>query len=98
MNEQELAVKLTEVDERGRSNTKRIDKLEQRQDDLDKLVTSVELLAMKQEAVEGDVKEIKTDVKKLSEVPAKRWEKVVDLVLGAVAGAFVAWLIAGGAI
>lgn len=32
INEQEMAVKLTEAEERSKSNTHRIDKLEQRQD------------------------------------------------------------------
>ena len=62
---------------------------------MDKLVTSVERLAVRQESVEGDVKEIKADVKKITETPGKRWEKVVDLLIGAVVGAFCAWLLTG---
>ena len=53
---------------------KRIDTMEDRQDNFDKLVTSVEVLATKQETVETDVKEIKSDVKALAEKPAKRWD------------------------
>lgn len=74
MTTEEMAVKITEVEARSKSNTKRIDTMEERQDNFDKLVTSVEVLAAKQETVETDVKEIKSDVKALAEKPAKRWD------------------------
>ena len=47
------------IDARGKSNTHRINELTEHQVALDRLVTSVEVLATKQETVEGDVKEIK---------------------------------------
>ena len=43
--------------------------------------------------MEGDVKEMKCDVKKLIEKPAKRWEGVVEKVLYTVVGAVVAYLL-----
>ena len=58
MTEQELSVKLTETEQRARSNTHRIEKLEQQQKDLNKLVTAVEVLASREMGVERDVKEI----------------------------------------
>ena len=39
MTEQEISVKLTETEQRAKSNTHRIEKLEQQQKDLNKLVT-----------------------------------------------------------
>lgn len=95
MNLDEMAVKLTETESRSKSNTKRLDKLEERQDAMDRLVTSVEVLATREESVEKDVKEIKGDVKALAEKPAKRWDGIVDKILAALAGGFVAWIIAG---
>lgn len=95
MNPDEIAVKLAETEARSKSNSHRLDKVEERQDALDKMVTAVEVLATKQEVVEGDVKEIKAGVKTLTEKPAKRWEGVVDKILAALAGGFVAWIIAG---
>ena len=85
--------RLTVVEDRSATNAKRLDDMEKRQDDLEDLVGSVKVLATKQQAVESDVKEIKADVKKLNEVPAKRWEKVVEAVLIAIAGAFVGFLL-----
>ena len=38
--------RLTEVEARSRSNTKRLDEMEKRQDDLDELVSTVKVLAL----------------------------------------------------
>ena len=55
MTEQELSVKLAETEQRARSNMHRIEKLEQQQKDLNKLVTAVEVLASREKSVETDV-------------------------------------------
>lgn len=87
---------IAKIDERSQSNMRRLDEQEKRIDNIEELTSSVKVLATREERVESDVKEIKTDVKKLAERPAKRWESLVDKVVAALAGAFVAWLIAGG--
>lgn len=84
------------IDARSKSNTHRINELQEHQSALDKLATSVEVLATKQETVEGDVKEIKEDVKTITGKAGKRWDSIVDKLLAALAGAFLAWLISGG--
>lgn len=85
--------RLTEVEQRSKSNTKRLDEMEKRQDDLEVLTSSVATLAAKQECMESDVKEIKADVKSLAAKPGKRWEAVVDKVVLSVAAAVVAFLL-----
>ena len=95
MTQEDIVRTLTETESRSKSNTKRLDKVEERQDALDRLVTSVEVLATREEGVEKDVKEIKSDVKTLTSKPGKRWEGVVDKALAAVVGGFVAWILAG---
>lgn len=83
------------IDARSKSNTHRIDELQEHQTALDKLATSVEVLATKQETVEGDVKEIKEDVKTMTGKAGKRWEALIDKLIAALAGAFIAWLLSG---
>ena len=83
------------IDARCKSNTHRIDEIQEHQTALDKLATSVEVLATKQETVEGDVKEIKEDVKSMTSRAGKRWDSLVDKLLAALAGAFIAWLLSG---
>lgn len=85
--------RLTEVEARSKSNAHRLDDVERRQDNMDKLTTSVSLLAEREERMESDVKEIKSDVKTLAEKPAKRWEAVVEKALLAVVAAVVAYFL-----
>ena len=97
MTEQEISVKLTETEQRAKSNTHRIEKLEQQQKDLNKLVTAVEVLAVRQESVEGNVKEIRNAVQSITEKPGKRWEALADRVLYLLLGAVFS-LLAQGAV
>ena len=85
--------RLTAVEQRAKSNTKRLDELEQRQDSLEVLASSVASLATKQECMEGDVKEIKADVKTLAAKPGKRWEAIADKAIWAVLAAVIALLL-----
>lgn len=86
--------RLTEVEERSKSNSHRLDDVEKRQDDLDDLVSSVKILADREARVETDVQEIKTDVKSIKEKPGKKWESFWDKVLWAVVAAVLGFLLA----
>lgn len=95
MTEQELSVKLAETEQRARSNMHRIEKLEQQQKDLNKLVTAVEVLASREKSVETDVKEIKADVKTITQKSGRRWDAMIDRVLYALIGAVLSLLMTG---
>lgn len=86
--------RLTEVEDRSKSNTKRIDEMEKRQDDLDDLVTTVKVLATREENVESDVKEIKKDVKDLTGRSGRRWDDLVDKFVWAIAAAGLGFILA----
>lgn len=86
--------RLTAVEDRSKSNTKRIDEMEKRQDDLDDLVTTVKVLATREENVESDVKEIKKDVKDLTGRSGKRWDDLVDKIVWALAAAAIGFILA----
>lgn len=85
--------RLTSVEDRSKSNSHRLEEVERRQDNLDKLATSVEVLALREAAVESDVKEIKSDVKAIAAKPGKRWDGLVDKIILVVATALVTWLL-----
>ena len=95
MNELQMEHRVTAVEKLAGSNQHRIDDMEKRQDNLDELVASVAVFAKEQEHIQADVKEIKADVKALTDKPAKRWESLVDKLLLVAAGAFLGWLAAG---
>lgn len=86
--------RLTEVEDRSKSNTKRLDDMEKRQDNLDDLVGTVKVLADREERVETDVKEIKTDVKELTSKPARRWDNLIAQIITLVVAAVVGFLLA----
>lgn len=86
--------RLTEVEERSKSNSHRIDEIEKRQDNLDDLVGTVKVLADREKRVEGDVKEIKDDVKSIKDKPAKRWETVVTCIITGIVAALVGFIVA----
>ena len=92
---EEIIKKLQANEDRSKSNTHRIDELERRQDDLDKIVNTVAVIANEQEHIKVDVTEIKKDVKLLADKPAKRWDGVVDKIIMVVVGAVIAYILTG---
>lgn len=100
MTHDEMAVKLTETDHRARSNTRRIDKLEQASDALNSLATSVEVLVNEHKHQTAAMLDIRSDVSKLDKKvetleakPAKRWENVTGQAITLLVGALVALIL-----
>lgn len=89
----EIEHRLTEVEERSKSNTHRLEELEKRQDNLDDLVGTVKVLAVREESVENDVKEIKTDVKSLKGKSGEMWESLVKIFVTALVSGIVGYAI-----
>lgn len=89
-----IQAKIVEIDQRSKSNTHRINDLEEDNRALHQLATSVEVLATKQETIEANVTEIKEDVKSLKSLPAGRWEALVKAVVTAIVGALVGFALA----
>ena len=94
MDEKDIEHRLTEVEARSKSNAHRLDDLERRQDNLDDLVSTVKVLAVREEAVENDVKEMKTDVKSLINKSGQKWDNLIDRIVWAVAAAVVGFILA----
>ena len=102
MNAEEMAVKLVEVDARSKSNTHRLDDVEEKVDTLQRLTTAVEVMATEQRHQTETMGEIKNDVtalgKKVDAIekkPGKRWDGMVDKFLYGLVGA-LATALAGG--
>lgn len=89
MDEVMMEKRLTGVEQRCKSNGHRIDKIEEQQEALNKLATSVALMTQEQKDIKEDILEVKKDVKSLTSLPAKRWNDVVEKIV---------WLVIGGAV
>lgn len=85
--------RLTEVEERSKSNSHRLDNVEKKQNELQELTTSVRVLAEREENVENDVKEIKSDVKTLTEKPGKKWDSLIEKVVFTIVAALIGFLL-----
>ena len=55
---------------------------------------TVEVLAVREGNVENDVKEIKNDVKTLTNKPAKRWDNLVDKIISLLIAGVVGFILA----
>lgn len=86
--------RLTEVEARSKSNAHRIDEVEKRQDDLGELVATVKALAVKEDRVESDIKEIKTEVKTLAGKSGQRWDNLVTQIIAILAAAVIGFILA----
>lgn len=86
--------RLTEVEARSKSNTKRIDKLEKSTEAINKLATSMEVMVVKQEEVAETVGKLDKKVGDLETKPAKRWDALVEKIILTIAAALVGFLLA----
>lgn len=97
----DLAVRLAEVDQRGKSNTHRIDNLEKRADTLQELTTSVKLLAANMERMASEQMKQGDRLTALEKQPGERWNSMtrtiftsaVSTLSGGLVGALVAMMI-----
>ena len=80
-------------EERYNSLARRVDDIEKRQQDMQELISSVGLLAQRMGTVEGNVSEMRGDIRSLMDKPGKRWDSVVEKTLLVVVGAVVAWML-----
>lgn len=85
---------LTETVDRSKSNEQRLDKVEKKQTVLEELAIAAKVLAIRQENVEEDVKEIKSSVKSLEIKPAKRWDSLVEKAILTVAATLIGFILA----
>ena len=91
----ELSVehRLTEVEERAKSNQHRIGRLESSTEVLTRLAASMEVMAEKQERVADAVDELDGKVTALESKPAKRWDELVGKLTLVTATAVLTWLL-----
>lgn len=86
--------RLTEVEQRSKSNTKRLDKLEESTEAINRLATSMEVMVEKQGQVAETVEKLDGKVTALEQKPAKRVDSLVDKIIWAVCAAVITFILA----
>ena len=104
MTQEEMAVRLVETEARSKSNTHRLDEMDEKVDTLNRLATAVEVMATEQRhqtetmgEIKNDVTALGTKVDAIEKKPGKRWDGMVDKFLYGLVGA-LATALAGGLI
>lgn len=97
----DVPVKLAEVDQRAKSNTRRIDKLELSTNALHELTLAVREMVVKQEYTTTSINQLnqKVDgidhrIDSVEQKPAKRWESVVEKAIMIVVAAVIGFILA----
>ena len=96
MSLEDQAVLLKEVEDRSKGNTRRIESLEKKVDNLADVVGVLQAMQKDLEHLSKDVSETRTYVKELKEKPAKRWDTLVEKILWGVVGAVLTFILAKG--
>ena len=87
--------RLTSVEDRCKSNSHRIDELTENITAVNRLAVAVEVMATKQTTMGESVDRLEKKVDILEAKPGKRWDGLVDKLIFAAAGAFIAWALSG---
>lgn len=96
MSLEDQAVLLKEVEDRSKGNTRRIETLENKVDNLADVVGVLQAMQKDLEHLTKDVTETRKDVKELKEKPAKRWDALVEKIIWGVVGAVLTFILAKG--
>ncbi len=89
-----LERRITEIESRSRGNARRLDKLEELTETINRLAISVERMATKQSDMADSMTKLDGKVTAIESRPARRWETVADKVITAVAAAIVGFVLA----
>lgn len=93
MTNEEIAVKIAEIEQREKSNTKRLDRLQEDHDALSRLATSVEVIATNLKNISAKVDKIDGKVDQLESVPSDRWKSLIGYILSAAVSALITILV-----
>ena len=93
MDNETLVIKLQETTDRSLRNEGRIKKLEEKTETLNKLATSVELIALQMKTLNTNFNNLASDVEDLKEKPAKRWDSLVNNIIWGIAGGLLAYVL-----
>ena len=95
MTQEEMAVKLAEVDARSKSNTHRLDEMDEKVDTLNRLATEQKHQTETMTEIKTDVTVLGQKVDAIEKKPAKRWDGMVEKVIYGIVGSLVTALGAG---
>lgn len=91
MNDEQIKM-LVEADQRSKSNTHRLDKLEEQWEVLNKLAVSVEKMGINLATMDKTIQKLDAKVEEQEQKPGRRWEALVEKVIFLLVGAVAAYV------
>lgn len=85
---------LTEIDQRSKSNSKRLDAHEKDIAKLSDVYIALTKMDDKVNAIDSDVKEIKSDIQVIKDKPAKRIDTIVTCIITAIIAGIIGFVFA----
>lgn len=92
---EELSLKQQQTEDRSLRNEGRIKKLEEKNEAISSLATSVAVLAEQMKTMNVNVNSLTSKVEEIEAKPAKRWEAVVAAVISALAAGVIGFVTRG---
>lgn len=92
MNEDQVRT-LVECDQRSKSNTHRLDRLEANWEALNKLAVSVETMGVNIANMDKTIQKLDKKVEEQEAKPGKRWEAVAEKAILVIVGAVIAYML-----
>lgn len=91
---QDIRDRMTAVEHRGKSNTRRIEELEKNTDTLTDIAKNMAVMSKEQSQISEKVDKLDRTVSAYQNVPVSRWNKVIDTLVSGVVMAVVAAVLA----
>lgn len=90
----DLVQRVQANEDRSKSNAKRLDKLEESTEAINRIAVSVERIAIKQDTMSDNVDKLTEDVETLKAEPGKRWKFVIEKAIYFAVAAVVGFVLA----
>ena len=81
--------RLADVENKAKSNTRRIEKMEEQHEALNNLATAVQVMAIKQDGMAEKIDRVDSAVEAIKEKPGKRAEAIAEKIILVIVSALV---------
>lgn len=86
--------RLSDVENKAKSNARRIEKLEELTEALNNIATAVQVMATKQDGMAVTLERLDTTVETIKQKPVKRAEAIAEKIILVIVGALVGVILA----
>lgn len=85
---------ITEIDQRSKSNTKRLDEHDKKIEELSDVYIALTKVNDKVDIIDSDMKEVKSDIQEIKDKPAKRIDTIISCLISAIIAGVIGFLFA----